>query len=287
MIQDNFDKRHIGPRDNDITEMLKVVGADSLDSLIDEIIPASIRLPKPLNLEKGMSEYDFLNHMRNLAAKNSIFKSYIGLGYYNTIVPSVILRNVFENPGWYTSYTPYQAEISQGRLEALLNFQTMVSDLTGMPLANSSLLDEATAAAEAMLMFYHARPRAKAKAGANVFMVSEDLFPQTIDVLKTRAESNGIELVITNRDEFNFDDKVFGAIFQYPDQKGEIIDELPWDVPGAISATLNKNDKITFFTLYGDIIGRVSEFIVLGLLLYAFTSMLKNRKATLKDVLEK
>ncbi len=227
MIQDNFEKRHIGPRDTDITEMLKVVDADNLDQLIDETIPADIRLPKPLNLDKGMSEYDLLNHMRSLAQKNKIFKSYIGLGYYNTIVPPVILRNVFENPGWYTSYTPYQAEISQGRLEALLNFQTMISDLTGMPLANSSLLDEATAAAEAMLMFYHARPRAKAKTGANVFMVSEDLFPQTIDVLKTRAESNGIELVIVNRDDFDFNEKVFGCIFQYPDQKGSITDFTP------------------------------------------------------------
>ena len=227
MIQDNFEKRHIGPRDTDITEMLDMVGAGSLDQLIDEIIPADIRFKEPLKLDKGMSEYEFLGHMRNLAQKNKVFKSYIGLGYYNTIVPSVILRNVFENPGWYTSYTPYQAEISQGRLEALLNFQTMISDLTGMPLANSSLLDEATAAAEAMLMFYHARPRAKAKAGANVFMVSEDLFPQTIDVLKTRAESNGIELVIVNRNAFNFNDKVFGCIFQYPDQKGEIIDFTP------------------------------------------------------------
>ena len=227
MIQDNFEKRHIGPREADTDDMLKVVGADSLDQLIDEIIPTDIRLPKPLNLEKGMSEYEFLNHMRNLAKKNRVFKTYIGMGYYNTIVPSVILRNVFENPGWYTSYTPYQAEISQGRLEALLNFQTMVSDLTGMPLANSSLLDEATAAAEAMLMFYHARPRSKAKAGANVFLVSDGLFPQTIDVLKTRAESNNIELIITHRDDFDFNDKVFGAIFQYPDQKGEIIDFTP------------------------------------------------------------
>jgi glycine dehydrogenase len=245
MIQDNFDKRHIGPRDNDISEMLKIVGADSVDHLIDEIIPADIRLQNPLELDKGMSEYDFLNHMRSLARKNKIFKSYIGLGYYNTIVPSVILRNVFENPGWYTSYTPYQAEISQGRLEALLNFQTMVSDLTGMPLANSSLLDEATAAAEAMLMFFHARPRAKVKAGANVFLVSEGLFPQSVDVLKTRAESNGIELIITARDDFEFNDKVFGCIFQYPDQKGEIIDFTPHvakakeaGVPVAVAADL-------------------------------------------------
>ena len=245
MIQDNFEKRHIGSREADIDKMLKVIGADSLDQLIDEIIPADIRLPKPLNLEKGMSEYEFLNQMRNLAKKNRVFKSYIGQGYYNTIVPSVILRNVFENPGWYTSYTPYQAEISQGRLEALLNFQTLISDLTGMPLANSSLLDEGTAAAEAMLMFYHTRPRAKVKAGANVFMVSEDLFTQSIDVLKTRAASNNIELVITGRDTFDFNENVFGCIMQYPDQKGEIINLTPHvtnakeaGIPVAVAADL-------------------------------------------------
>lgn len=228
MIQDNFETRHIGPRESDVAEMLKVVGGDSLDQLINEIIPSDIQLREPLKLEKGMSEYDFLNLMRSLAKKNKVYKSYIGLGYYNTIVPSVILRNVFENPGWYTSYTPYQAEISQGRLEALLNFQTLVSDLTGMPLANSSLLDEGTAAAEAMLMFYHARPRAKVKGGANVFMVSEDLFPQTIDVLRTRAGSNNIELVVTSCDNFDFNENVFGAIVQYPNQKGEIVDFKPY-----------------------------------------------------------
>ena len=224
MVNSNFLKRHNGPQQHDVEIMLKKMGLNSLDQLIDETIPANIRLPKDLDLEEGMSEYTYLKHIKNLAVQNKVFKSYIGLGYYNTIVPPVILRNVFENPGWYTSYTPYQAEISQGRLEALLNFQTMVADLTGLPLANSSLLDEGTAAAEAMLMFFHARPRALAKAGANVFLVSKDLFPQTIDVLKTRAESNGIELRIQDHTEFTYDEKVFGCMVQYPDQNGEIVD---------------------------------------------------------------
>ena len=224
MIPESFINRHIGPRENDIKSMLKTIGVESLDHLVNEIIPAGIRLKKPLNLERGMSEYQYLNHVKNIARKNKLFKSYIGLGYYNTVLPSVILRNVFENPGWYTSYTPYQAEISQGRLEALLNYQTMVSDLTGLPLSNASLLDEATAAAEAMLMFYHAMPRKKAKAGANVFLVSEDVFPQTVEVMAARAQSLGIKLVVVNRENFDFNENVFGCIFQYPDQKGEIID---------------------------------------------------------------
>jgi glycine dehydrogenase len=225
MVNNGFIKRHIGPSDADIEVMLQRMGLNSTDELIDETIPSKIRLKKDLNLEEGMDEYQYLQHMRRIAADNMIFKSYIGLGYYNTIVPPVILRNVFENPGWYTSYTPYQAEISQGRLEALLNFQTMISDLTGLPLANSSLLDEGTAAAEAMLMFYHSRPRAKAKAGANVFLVSKDMFPQTLEVLKTRAESRGIELVIKDHNEFDTaDERIFGCMVQYPDQKGEIND---------------------------------------------------------------
>ncbi len=220
----NYTIRHIGPDAGDIKTMLDRMGLDNVDQLIDETIPENIRLEKELDLEEGMSEYDFLNHMRKIAAENKIYKSYIGLGYYNTVVPPVILRNVFENPGWYTSYTPYQAEISQGRLEALLNFQTMVSELTGLPLANSSLLDEGTAAAEAMLMFYHARPRAKVKAGANRFLVSKDMFPQTIEVLKTRAESRGIQLEITDENNFTTAGDVFGCMVQYPDQKGEIRD---------------------------------------------------------------
>ena len=224
MIQNNFTKRHLGPRKDDVDLMLKTLGVPSLDKLVDEIVPPQIRLDKPLDLEEGMSEYEYLGHIRQVASKNKVYKTYIGQGYYNTIVPSVILRNVFENPGWYTSYTPYQAEISQGRLEALLNYQTMVSELTGLPLANASLLDEATAAAEAMLMFYHAMPRKKAKAGANKFLVSKDMFPQTIEVITTRAQSLGIQLVVTGVEEFEWTEEVFGCIIQYPDQKGAVAD---------------------------------------------------------------
>ncbi len=224
MSEINFTSRHIGPRKQEVEKMLDKMGLDTVDQLIEETIPASIRLQQQIDIGQGMSEYEYLSHIRSLGQENRVYKSYIGMGYYNTIVPSVILRNVFENPGWYTSYTPYQAEISQGRLEALLNFQTMVSELTGMPLANASLLDEGTAAAEAMLMFFHARPRPKVKAGANRFLVSEDMFPQTIEVLKARAESRGIALEIVHRDNFSFDEDVFGCMVQYPDQKGEIID---------------------------------------------------------------
>ena len=164
MLTNNFIKRHNGPREKELRQMLDKIKVSSLDALVDETIPKAIRMKEPLNLSKGMNEYEYLNHIKNIGAKNKIFKSYIGLGYYNTISPGVITRNILENPGWYTSYTPYQAEISQGRLEALLNYQTMVSDLTGLPIANASLLDEATAAAEAMIMLYNARPRAMAKA---------------------------------------------------------------------------------------------------------------------------
>ncbi len=218
----NFVDRHNGPSDNDVKNMLGRMGLNSVDELIDKTIPENIRLKNSLDIEDGMSEYEYLKHIRKLAQQNKVFSSYIGVGYYNTIVPSVVLRNVFENPGWYTSYTPYQAEISQGRLEALLNFQTMVSDLTGMPIANSSLLDEGTAAAEAMLMFYNSRPRALVKSNANVFLVSENMFPQTLAVLKTRAESKSIVLKISSCDDFEFTDDVFGYMIQYPDQKGSI-----------------------------------------------------------------
>ncbi len=224
MVQNKFLTRHNGPQNEDVKIMLRKMGVPSVELLIDETIPANIRLKDDPDLEEGMDEYSYLRHVRQLASQNKIYKTYIGLGYYNTIVPSVIMRNVFENPGWYTSYTPYQAEISQGRLEALLNFQTIVSDLTGLPLANSSLLDEGTAAAEAMLMFYHARPRAMAKAGANVFFVSNEVFSQTIDVLKTRADSSGIELRISSESEFEFSEKTFGCMVQYPDRKGQIND---------------------------------------------------------------
>ena len=224
MIPNNFVNRHNGPRQADVEQMLNEMGIGSVNQLIDETIPENIRFEKDLDIEDGMGEYEYLKHIRSLGQKNKLFKNYIGLGYYNTIIPSVILRNVFENPGWYTSYTPYQAEISQGRLEALLNYQTVVSELTGMPMANASLLDEGTAAAEAMLMFFASRPRALAKAGANKFLVSEGLFPQTIEVLKARAESRGINLVIIDRNDFNFEDDVFGCMVQYPDQKGEVVD---------------------------------------------------------------
>jgi glycine dehydrogenase len=224
MITDNFIKRHNGPREEEVDLMLKKIGVASLDELIEKTVPPSIRLKAPLNLPKGMNEFEYLNHIKEIGAKNKIFKTYIGMGYYNTITPGVITRNILENPGWYTSYTPYQAEISQGRLEALLNFQTMVSDLTAMPIANASLLDEGTAASEAMIMFYNSRSRDAVKKGANQCFVSCNLFPQSIDVILTRATALGIELVFGDHNSFEFNDKVFGAIVQYPDQFGEIID---------------------------------------------------------------
>ena len=224
MITNNFERRHNGPRANEVKEMLKAIGTESLDSLIDETIPAGIRLKEELDLPKGISEYEFMQHITELARENKIFKSFIGLGYYDTQLPAVIQKNILENPGWYTSYTPYQAEISQGRLEALLNYQTMVSNLTGFELANSSLLDEATAAAEAMLLGYHARSRKQTKAGVNIFYVADDLFPQTIEVLKTRAFPLGIDLRIAKVEDFEFNDMVFGAMVQYPNQLGSIND---------------------------------------------------------------
>ncbi len=224
MITNNFFKRHNGPREEEVNQMLEKIGIFSLDELIDETVPKAIRLKEPLNLPNGLNEYEYLNHIKKIAAKNKIYKSYIGLGYYNTITPGVITRNILENPGWYTSYTPYQAEISQGRLEALLNFQTMVSDLTGLPLANASLLDEGTAAAEAMIMLFNTRSRVAVKREANIFFVSDDMFPQTIDVIKTRAVPLGIKLEIGDLKKFEFNDKIFGAIVQYPNQKGAIID---------------------------------------------------------------
>jgi len=224
MITNNFTARHNGPRSQEIDAMLNKIGVTSLDELIEQTIPDSIRLHSPLKLADGINEYEYLNHLKKLASKNKIFKSYIGLGYYNTITPGVILRNVLENPGWYTSYTPYQAEISQGRLEALLNFQTMVSDLSGLPIANSSLLDEGTAAAEAMIMLFNARPRTQVKSGANKFFISDKVFPQTIKILETRAYPLGIELLQGDADTIVFDEAIFGAIVQYPDETGEIHD---------------------------------------------------------------
>jgi len=222
MATEKFYTRHIGPRESDLKEMLTVCGVCSLDELIEQTIPNKIRLKNELDLAPAMSEYEYLNHINELGSKNKIFKSYIGLGYNNTITPSVIKRNIFENPGWYTAYTPYQAEISQGRLEALLNFQTVILDLTGMELANSSLLDEGTAAAEAMIMGFNSRSKTSQKNGANKFFVSNQCFPQTIDVLKTRSTPLGIELIIGDHQTFNFDTSFYGAIIQYPAINGEI-----------------------------------------------------------------
>lgn len=215
---DEFVNRHIGPREDETAEMLKTLNVSSLDELIGQTIPDHIRLKEPLKLSEPMSEYAFLNYIRELASKNHIAKSYIGMGYYPAILPPVILRNIFENPAWYTQYTPYQAEIAQGRLEALINFQTAVADLTGLPLANASLLDEGTAAAEAMLMFLGSTK----KKGALRFFVDEHTFPQTIAVLHTRALPKGIELVIGDFQTFTPDDSYFGAFVQYPDNSGSI-----------------------------------------------------------------
>ena len=204
--------------------MLKKIDAPSLDALIDQTVPAAIRLKQALDLPEGMSEYAYLAHLRGIAAKNKLYKSYIGLGYYDTILPPVIQRNILENPGWYTAYTPYQAEIAQGRLEALLNFQTMVADLTGMEIANASLLDEATAAAEAMTMLHGLRSREAVAAGKSSFFVSHECFPQTIALLKTRAEPLGIELVIGDFRTVTLNDSLYGALLQYPAAHGAVHD---------------------------------------------------------------
>lgn len=222
MITNNFAERHLGPSPIDVEKMLQHIGVSTLDELIDQTIPSGIRLKDPLHIDQGMNEYEVFQHLKTLGQKNKLFRSFIGMGYYNTILPGVIQRNILENPGWYTSYTPYQAEISQGRLEALLNFQTMVVDLTGLPISNSSLLDEATAAAEAMIMAFNCRSRTKIKTNANKFFVSQNLFPQTIALLQTRSAPLGIELMIGNHDEIQIDDGFFGGIVQYPDGFGQI-----------------------------------------------------------------
>ena len=223
MGSDKFVARHIGPRNEEIQMMLDKIGVSSLNELIDQTVPANIRLEKPLQLASGLTERQYYRRILDLAKKNKVFNTYIGMGYYDTITPAVILRNVLENPVWYTSYTPYQAEISQGRLEALLNYQTMVCELTAMELANASLLDEATAGAEAMVMMYNSRSRAQVKAGANVVLIDENIWPQTLDVLHTRAIPLDIQIKITNASDFVFNDEVIGAMVQYPDSKGEIV----------------------------------------------------------------
>ena len=228
MITNNFINRHNGPRAGEIEKMIKEIGVSSLDELINQTVPKAIRLKEPLKMGKGLNEYEYLNHLKSLGAKNNVYKTYIGMGYYNTITPAVIQRNILENPGWYTAYTPYQAEISQGRLEALLNYQTVVSDLTGMEIANASLLDEATAAAEAMIMLFNSRSRDAQKKGTNKFFVSRRTFPQTIDVLKNRAEPLGIELVIDDCRKVEFDDSFFAALVQYPDEMGSVNNFKPF-----------------------------------------------------------
>ncbi len=204
--------------------MLRKIGVGSLNELIEQTVPNAIRRKSELNVGAALTEFDYLNHLRKVGAKNKVLRSYIGMGYYGTILPSVIQRNILENPGWYTAYTPYQAEIAQGRLEAILNFQTMVIDLTGMPIANASLLDEGTAAAEAMAMLFSDRDRDTVKRGANVFFVSDEVYPQTIDILRTRAIPLGIELQIGNFRELKFTDKIFGSVLQYPALNGEVYD---------------------------------------------------------------
>ena len=224
VYSEKFESRHNAPDAVQIAEMLKAVKVKSVDELIDQTVPANIRLKKPLNLPKAQSEYEFLNGFKKLVSKNKIYKSYIGTGYYNCITPGVILRNILENPGWYTAYTPYQAEIAQGRMEALINYQTMVIDLTGMEIANASLLDESTAAAEAMIMMFNARSRASVKAGANKFFVDEDMFPQTLDVITTRSKPLGIELVSGKYTQAVFNESYFGSIVQYPAASGQVRD---------------------------------------------------------------
>ncbi|MEZ0006923.1 glycine dehydrogenase [Flavobacterium sp. 28YEA47A] len=224
MKTDAFALRHIGPRENDLQHMLKTIGVESIDQLIYETLPDDIRLKAPLNLEPAMTEYEYLDHIQKLGNKNKVFKSYIGLGYHPSIVPAVIQRNIFENPGWYTAYTPYQAEIAQGRLEALLNFQTTVIELTGMEIANASLLDEGTAAAEAMALLFDVRTRDQKKNNANKFFVSEEILPQTLSVLQTRSTPIGVELVVGNHEEFTFGTDFFGAILQYPGKYGQVYD---------------------------------------------------------------
>ncbi len=221
---DPFPERHIGPREDDVRAMLETLGLGSLDELIDRTVPASIRMREPLRLDPPVTERGVLEHLRDLADRNQRFRSFLGLGYSTTVTPPVIQRAILENPGWYTAYTPYQPEIAQGRLEALLNYQTMVSDLTGLEIANASMLDEGTAAAEAMTLCHRVQPRGQDR---GVFLVSDRCHPQTIEIVKTRAEPLGIEVRVAPFDTFDFDDTVFGALVQYPDTDGRVHDFEP------------------------------------------------------------
>ena len=224
MKTDAFALRHIGPRESDLQHLFKTIGVDSLDQLIAETIPADIRLKKDLELDAPMTEFEYLSHIQELGSKNKVFKSYIGLGYHPAAIPAVIQRNIFENPGWYTAYTPYQAEIAQGRLEAILNYQTTIIELTGMEIANASLLDEGTAAAEAMALLFDVRSRDQKKNNTNKLFVSEEILPQTLSVLETRATPKGIELVVGNHESFDFSSDFFAAILQYPGKFGQVND---------------------------------------------------------------
>ncbi|MDP5101275.1 MAG: glycine dehydrogenase (aminomethyl-transferring), partial [Nonlabens sp.] len=239
MNTDSFALRHIGPRPADLQEMLDTIGVDSIEQLIYETVPAGIRLQKELELDPAMSEYEFLKHIQELGNKNKQFRSFIGLGYNAAIIPAVIQRNILENPGWYTAYTPYQAEIAQGRLEALLNYQTMITDLTGMELSNASLLDESTAAAEAMTLLLSVRESAQKKAGAVKFFVDENCLPQTKELLKTRAIPLDIELVVGNPLEMDMSDLYYGVLLQYPGASGRVIDYTAF-----AKACHNKNIRI-------------------------------------------
>jgi glycine dehydrogenase len=223
-IQDQFSSRHIGINPEELTAMLQTVNAESLEQLITQTVPATIRKEGELRLPEAMSEFEYLQELKQTAALNKVHKSYIGMGFYGTITPSVIARNVFHNPGWYTQYTPYQAEIAQGRLESLLNFQTMVSDLTGLPIANASLLDEGTAAAEAMAMFFSQKNARNKGAAINRFLVSNKVFPHTIDILVTRATPLGIEVIVEDIQNFDFTNNVFGILLQYPNKEGNVED---------------------------------------------------------------
>ena len=221
--QESFERRHHGQRPEELQEMLQTIGVSTVDELIEQTVPAAIRLARPLELPAPKSEFEYLNDLKKVARLNRIYQSYIGTGYYDTIVPNVILRNILENPAWYTAYTPYQAEIAQGRLEMLLNFQTAVIDLTGMEIANASLLDEATAAAEAMTMLHSLRTGAKKK--AETFFVSDRCHPQTIDLIYTRATPLEINVVVGDHSKVDLTDPaIFGVLVQYPATDGEVID---------------------------------------------------------------
>ena len=220
----SFADRHIGPRDKDIREMLSFLGTESLDELAEQTVPADILLKTPLDLEPAVTENQYLSNLKAMVSKNKNFRSLIGGGYYGTGVLPVVIRNIFENPSWYTSYTPYQAEISQGRLEALLIFQTMISNLTGFPLSNCSMLDDAQATAEAMRMIYEVRSREAVKAGKNKVFVDENIFPQVLSVLKTRAGGLGIEIETGDYKTYEFGPLCYGAIVQYPAADGQVRD---------------------------------------------------------------